>query len=98
LILGGETVDGRQARELGLVQWTSPTEALADFAAALAQRVAAHPRDAIAANKRCIAIATAAAKSGFAAEIDETRLLYAAASTQERIAAFLDRPRRAASA
>jgi enoyl-CoA hydratase/carnithine racemase len=38
LILGGETVDGRQARELGLVQWTSPTEALADFAAALAQR------------------------------------------------------------
>jgi enoyl-CoA hydratase len=98
LILGGETIDGRQARELGVVQWASPAEALADFAATLAQRVAAHPRDAIAANKRCITIATAAAKSGFAAEIDETRLLYAAASTQERIAAFLDRPRRAASA
>jgi len=98
LILGGETIDGRQARELGLVQWASPADALPEFAAALAQRVAAHPRDAIAANKRCIAIATAVAKSGFAAEIDKTRLLYAASSTQERVAAFLDRPRRAASA
>ena len=95
LILGGETIDGRTACELGLVQWTKRADDLGDFTAALAQRLAAHPRDAIAANKRCLAIAAACADAGFAAEIDETRRLYAAADTQARVAAFLERPRAA---
>ncbi len=93
LILGGETIDGVEAERIGLVQWTRPAALLADFTAALAARIAAHPRDAIAANKRCIAIAAACSSEGFAAELEATRTLYGAAPTLERVAAFLDRPK-----
>lgn len=91
LILGGETLDGVQARELGVVQWATPMASLAEFAAELAARIAAHSRDAIAACKRCIATAEHASHAGLAAEIAATRALYASAHTQARVAAFLDR-------
>lgn len=94
LILGGETVDGEEAQRLGLVQWARPAADLAEWTAALAARIAAHPRDALAANKRCIALAGSGA--GFAAEIAATRALYSSPQTLERVSAFLDRPRTAA--
>jgi enoyl-CoA hydratase/carnithine racemase len=96
LILGGETLDGAEALRVGLVQWTRPAAALAEFAALTAARIAAHPRDALAASKRCIALAAKGTDAGYAAEIAATRALYAAPQTQERVAAFLDRPRTAA--
>jgi enoyl-CoA hydratase/carnithine racemase len=95
LILGGETIDGVEAERLGLVQWTRPAAALAGFADAVAARIGAHPRAALAANKRCIAFARAGSAEGFAAEIASTRALYAAPQTLERVGAFLDRPRAA---
>jgi enoyl-CoA hydratase/carnithine racemase len=94
LILGGEAIDGAEALRLGLVQWARPAADLAEWTAALAARIAAHPREALAASKRCIALAGSGA--GFAAEIAATRALYASPQTLERVAAFLDRPRTAA--
>ena len=98
LILGGETIDGAEALRLGVVQWARPAAVLADWTAALAARIAAYPRDALAASKRCIALAAPAADDGFAAEIASTRTLYASNETRARVAAFLDRPRRARAA
>jgi enoyl-CoA hydratase/carnithine racemase len=93
LILGGEAIDGLEAERLGLVQWARPAATLAAWTAQLAERVAAHPREALAANKHCIALAAAGSAAGFAAEIEATRTLYRAPLTLERVGAFLDRPR-----
>ena len=94
LILGGEMIDGSEAERLGVVQWARPAASLASWTAALADRTALNPREAIVANKRCIALATAARAEGFAAEIEATRTLYCAPQTLERVGAFLDRPKR----
>lgn len=91
LILGAETVDGRQAQQLGLVQWAVPRERLAGEARALALRYGAMPRLAFAENKRCIALAGVPGDVGFAAEIDATRRLYQHPETKRRVAAFLDK-------
>jgi len=95
LILGGETIDGVEAERLGIVQWARPAAAIADWTAELAARIASYPRAALAANKRCIALAAAGSAEGFAAEIAATRTLYAAPQTLERVGAFLDRPKAA---
>ena len=96
LILGGETIDGSEALRLGLVQWVRPAALLTEWTAALAQRIAAHPREAIAASKRCIALAASGSQAGLDAEIAATRALYGSPQTQARVAAFLTRPRSAA--
>lgn len=96
LILGGETIDGGEAERLGVVQWAKPAAALAEWTAQLAARVAKHPREALAANKRCIALALSDRSHGFDAEIEETRALYSSPGTLERVSAFLNRPRNAA--
>jgi enoyl-CoA hydratase/carnithine racemase len=91
LILGAETVGGVEAERLGLVQWSVPAAQLADAARALALRCAAMPRLALAANKRCIALASAPHGDGFAAEIAATRRLYEHSETRRRVSAFLDK-------
>ncbi|MCC6193768.1 MAG: enoyl-CoA hydratase/isomerase family protein [Burkholderiales bacterium] len=93
LILGGETIDGREAERLGVVDWARPADALTEWTAELAARIAAKPRAALAANKRCIAAAVFASPAGFAAEIDATRELYGAPYTLERVGEFLARRR-----
>jgi enoyl-CoA hydratase len=95
LILGGETIDGGEAQQLGIVQWVRPAATLEVWTAQLAARIASHPREALAANKRCIALAMRRSAAGYEAEIAATRSLYAAPQTQQRVAAFLDRPRTA---
>jgi enoyl-CoA hydratase/carnithine racemase len=91
LILGAETVNGREAERLGLVQWAVPRTELADFARALAARSAAIPRATLAENKRCITLASAPHGDGFGAEIAATRRLYENPETRRRVSAFLDR-------
>lgn len=93
LILGAETVDGVEAQRLGLVQWAVPRAELAAQAQALAARLAALPRQALAENKRCIALAGEPGDAGFAAEIDGTRRLYQHPDTRRRVSDFLDRSR-----
>ena len=91
LILGGETLTGEQALQLGLVQWSVPRAALQSAAQALAERAARVPRYTLAENKRCIALAAAAPGEGYAAEIAATRRLYQNPETRRRVTAFLDK-------
>jgi enoyl-CoA hydratase len=89
LILGAEIIDGVQAERLGLVQWAAPTALLPAFAAELAQRYAAMPKAALAANKRCIAASMQAGRDGYAEEICETRTLYGHPETRRKVSDFL---------
>ena len=89
LILGAEVIDGASAERLGLVQWAVPRAQLAEFSAAIAQRYAAMPKAALAANKRCIAAATDPERDGYADEISETRRLYDHPDTRAKVSDFL---------
>jgi enoyl-CoA hydratase/carnithine racemase len=89
LILGAEVIDGAEAARIGLVQWAQPRAGLAEWTRALAARIAALPKPALAAAKACIAAAGSAARDGFAEEIAATRTLYGNAETRERVAGFL---------
>ena len=91
LILSGETIGGAVAERLGLVQWTQPDAALADWAAALAAQLATRSRAALAANKRCIAFAEGDFDAGHAEELAATRELYADPATLACVSAFLTR-------
>jgi len=91
LILGAEVLDGAAAERLGLVHWATPRAALAGFAADVAERFARIPRAALAANKRCIALAGEPGEAGFAEELAGTRRLYGDLETRRRVAAFLDK-------
>ena len=89
LILGAEVVAGASALALGLVQWARPRAELPDWTQELAQRLAATPRAALAANKHCIAAASEAARDGYEEEITHTRSLYGHPETRQRVASFL---------
>jgi len=89
LILGAEVIDGRQAAELGLVQWVVPGEELSGFAADLTVRLGALPGEALKACKRCIDATNDSAVDGYGKELRETRRLHDVAETQELIQAFL---------
>jgi enoyl-CoA hydratase len=91
MVLGAETLDGRAAERLGLVQWSAPRAELRQAARAEAERIATLPRAAIAGAKQCIAAAQDAARDGFAEELAQTRRLYQHPVTRARIAAFLAR-------
>lgn len=94
LILGAETLDGASAERLGLVQWALPRAELEDGARALADRLAATPRHALAAAKRCIGAALDGTRDGYAEELEHTRALYADPRTQALVAAFAARSAR----
>ena len=91
LILGGEIVDGAQARQLGIVQWSAPRADLPARAAAIAARYAAMQKSALAANKRCIAAALYPQVDGYAEELRLTRALYDDPDTRAKVDAFLAR-------
>lgn len=91
LILGAEVVDGAEAERLGLVQWSRPRAQLADWTAELASRVAALPKAAVAAAKRCIAAYEDPSRDGFTEELAATRRLYADPQTRAKVTQFLNR-------
>jgi len=91
LILGAEIIDGESAERLGIVQWARPRAELAAWTRELAARLAAMPKAALAANKRCIAAATDAGRDGYAEELLETRALYDHPETRKKVQAFLAR-------
>jgi enoyl-CoA hydratase/carnithine racemase len=90
MVLTGELIDGREAHRLNLVHY------LADDAqatcSALCRQIAERPREAIAAAKRCIALAPS--EEGYAAEIDATLLLHRSDKTKELVRSFIDSRRR----
>jgi enoyl-CoA hydratase len=91
LILGAEVIDGGQAQQLGVVQWALPRDQLAARTRELAERLAAMPRAALAANKRCIAAQGDPLRDGYAEEIAETRTLYDHPETRLKVSEFLAR-------
>jgi enoyl-CoA hydratase/carnithine racemase len=91
LILGAEVLDGAEAQRLGLVQWARPRDQLPAYSRDLAAGLAARPKAALAANKRCINAALDARCDGYADELRETRALYDHPETRRQVAAFLAR-------
>lgn len=89
LILGAEIVDGVTAAALGLAHWAMAAADLATFAAALAERLAARPRSALAAAKSCVAAGADPARDGYAEELAATRRLLSEPKTRARVEAFL---------
>ncbi|HEX7272530.1 MAG TPA: enoyl-CoA hydratase/isomerase family protein [Casimicrobiaceae bacterium] len=91
LILGAELVGGTEAQRLGLVQWAQPQERLAAWTSDLAARIAAMPRAALIAIKRCVAAQSDPGRDGFAEEIEATRALYNDPETRRRVSEFLSK-------
>lgn len=91
LILGAETPRGTVALALGLVQWAVPRADLPAQARALADRLAALPRHALAAAKQCLQVAQRLQLEGYALELTLTRQLYRHPDTRQRVADFLAR-------
>ncbi|HJU31567.1 MAG TPA: hypothetical protein VJ740_08935, partial [Hyphomicrobiaceae bacterium] len=89
-----DIVDGKTARELGMVQWSVPRAELEAEARKVASKVAGlHPLS-LAACKVCLRAATDPERNGFAAETDWTGRLLATDETQRRVADFLAGTRR----
>jgi enoyl-CoA hydratase len=96
IILAADIVDGKAARELGMVQWAVPRADLQAEAKKLALRVAGlHPLS-LAACKVCLRVARDPDpdRSGFAAETEWTGRLLGTEETQRRVADFLAGARR----
>jgi enoyl-CoA hydratase/carnithine racemase len=91
LILTAEVLDGRQAQELGLVQWVVSAAELVAFTREIAERVVTMSPAALAACKHCFSAADAALHDGMLIELLETHKLLNTADTRKRVAAFLDR-------
>jgi enoyl-CoA hydratase len=94
IVLTAEPVDGKTARELGMVQWSVPRAALEGETKRIAQRVAGlHPLS-LAACKVCMRLARDPERNGFAAETEWTARLLGTEETQRRVADFLAGARR----
>jgi enoyl-CoA hydratase len=94
IILAADIVDGKAARELGIVQWAVPRAELEGEAKKIARQVAAlHPLS-LAACKVCIRLARDPERNGFAAETDWTGRLLATEETQRRVNDFLSGAKR----
>ncbi len=94
VILTAEPVDGKTARELGMVQWAVPRAELPAQALGIAKRVASlHPLS-LAACKVCMRLARDPERNGFAAETEWTGRLLATEETQRRVRDFLAGARR----
>ena len=88
MILGAEVLDGAEAANLGVVQWTVEPAALDAKVAEVAGRVAGLARPALASCKACMAAWFDPSKDGFAMEIEQPLTLMETKEARERIAAF----------
>jgi enoyl-CoA hydratase/carnithine racemase len=91
LILTGALVDGDEAARLGLVHDLAGVEGALQAGLRLAESLVGAPRNALAAIKRCIALAPS--EEGFAAEVSETEKLLGEEGTVSLIGSFLMRSR-----
>lgn len=88
LVITGDLVDGLEAERLGIVQWSVPVEEVLERAQALADHIAAFPRNAIAGAKACIAAAYGDRTAGFATEIMAQDVLFNSDETLALLDAF----------
>jgi enoyl-CoA hydratase/carnithine racemase len=91
VILAAETLTGREARELGLVQWACASEAVEARWGEIALSIAELSPNALAAAKDCLRAYHQPGVDGFARELEKPLQLMRDPESQRRIAAFLDR-------
>nr|WP_221333464.1 enoyl-CoA hydratase-related protein [Nocardia transvalensis] len=92
LTLLAETIDARQARDLGLVTWMVPAEEIDEFTTDLGARLAAGPPVALAQTKALLNEgADATLREALAAEARAQGLNFATADAPEAFAAFAER-------
>ncbi|MCC6202634.1 MAG: enoyl-CoA hydratase/isomerase family protein [Gammaproteobacteria bacterium] len=91
IILTAEVIDGQTAVGLGMVHFAQPAEQLQTWTHELVQRLGKLSPQALGACKRCIASAGSLTIDGSELEVQETRMLYGDADTQQRVHAFLNR-------
>lgn len=91
IILAAERLSGAEALEVGLVQWAVPAAEIASFTEALALRIARSSATALAACKRCLAVADGSMRPGMQVELLETYRLFHDTDTRRRVSDFLNR-------
>ncbi|MFA7269970.1 MAG: enoyl-CoA hydratase/isomerase family protein [Sterolibacterium sp.] len=91
IILACETVDGRTAATLGMVQWSVPRSELAERSRTMADRISKQSATALHIAKQCIAAATDDRSHGYRMEKDFGGALLDNKETQDLIAAFLEK-------
>lgn len=87
----GELISGKEALQLGLVEWAVPAEEVPAKAQEIAQRLAGQAREALQAAKACVMAAGDPTRDGFALELSYPPKLMKTADTQDRILSFLAR-------
>lgn len=93
MMLTGELVTGRQAFDIGLVEWCFPVADLDAEAERVVAQITANAGEAQRLVKRCVAAAESAA--GYATETSGQRHLYTTADTQRRLNDFVTNRRNA---
>ena len=88
LILGGETVGGEEAAQLGVVQWSVETEALDACVDEIIARVVGLSRPALLASKDCIAAWFDPEVDGYARELEKPWVLMNTEEARARINGF----------
>lgn len=88
LILGGELVDGAEARRLGIAQWVVPAAELDAKAQAIAASVGGLSRAALLASKDCI-LAGLDGADGYARELEKPLDLMKNPDSRARVTQFL---------
>lgn len=91
VILAAEVVSGREALELGLVQWACDAGILEQRSTEIAVRVAALARNALIAAKDCMRAYYEPGVDGFARELEKPLRLMKDPDAQQRIARFFNR-------
>jgi enoyl-CoA hydratase len=94
LILRGEMLSGREATELGVVNWAMPAAELAPWTMQLAEELADRSSFSISAIKNCIDASEQGGTAGYALELAATQSLMTDPLVREQLLEFLARSTR----
>jgi len=89
LVGGAEMVSGRQAHDLGLVEWVVSDSEFDRDVAEITTRLVGQPREALRAAKSCIGAALDPNRDGYAEAAKAPRFLMNSPETRAKITAFL---------
>jgi enoyl-CoA hydratase/carnithine racemase len=87
LMFGCETVDGKEAERLGIIEWTAPEETLESVVAGVIEAIRARSSASLREIKRCVSLE--GTPYGYEAEIDAVGRLHASAEAAQRLGAFV---------
>jgi enoyl-CoA hydratase/carnithine racemase len=90
IILTSAHLSGNEALDAGLVQWSVPKAEIAEFTESLVIRIARSSASALAACKRCLAVADGTSSPGMQVELLETYRLFHDTDTRSRVSNFIN--------